>query len=65
MAHGLNKGSIKRRIMKLTTRISASGFIEIKVDEIETIIFKGGKSEINEMIYNLQDVIEDLNKLKR
>ena len=49
--------------MKLTTRISASGFIEIKVDEIETTIFKHSKNEIDDMITNLLDVVEDLAKL--
>ena len=50
--------------MKLTTRISASGFIEIKVDEIETTIFKGINGELDEMIQNLQDTIDNLEKLK-
>lgn len=49
--------------MKVTTRISASGFIEIKVDEIETTIFKYDKKEISDMIENLLEVIEDLEKL--
>jgi hypothetical protein len=49
--------------MKLTTRISASGFIEIKVDEIETTIFKHSKNEIEQMIDNLLNVIDELEKL--
>jgi len=49
--------------MKITTRISASGFIEIKVDEIETTIFKDSKKEISDMIENLLEVIEDIEKL--
>jgi len=51
--------------MELTTRISASGFIEIKVDEIKTIIFKDSKKEISDMIQNLLDVIEDIEKLEK
>lgn len=49
--------------MKLTTRISASGFIEIKVDEIETTIFKNSKIEIEQMIDNLLNVIDELEQL--
>jgi hypothetical protein len=51
--------------MKITTRISASGFIEIKVDEIETTIFKDSKKEISDMIQNLLDVIDDIEKLEK
>ena len=45
--------------MKLTTRTTHS-FIEIKVDEIETTLYKSYPDEIKEMIDNLRDVIEDL-----
>ena len=44
--------------MILTTR-KTHAFIEIKVDGIETTIFKG-KEEVEDMIHNLQDVIGDL-----
>lgn len=50
--------------MKLTTRISASGFIEIIVDEIETTVFNDSSREIEDMIENLKEVIEDLEKLQ-
>jgi hypothetical protein len=50
--------------MKLTQRITHA-FIEIKVDEIETTIFKGSDEEINEMIHNLEDVLEDLYSMRR
>lgn len=50
--------------MKLTTRFSASGFIEIKIDTIEETIFKNSKEEIDELIENLKSVIEDLGALK-
>lgn len=45
--------------MKLTQRLTHA-FIEIKVDEIETTIFKDSKDEIEETIANLTDVLEDL-----
>jgi len=51
--------------MTLTTRFSASGFLEIKVDEIETTIFKNSDSEIDNFIFNLESVIEDLKTLKQ
>lgn len=50
--------------MKLITRISSSGFIEIKVDEIETTIFRNSKVEIAEMIGNLLEVIDEIEKLE-
>ena len=50
--------------MTLTTRFSASGFIEIKEDEIETNIFKNDTKEIQDTIDNLQSVIDDLELLK-
>ena len=38
-------------------------FIEIKVDEIETTLFKSDKKDVEQMIYNLLDVVNDLAKL--
>jgi|TARA_R110000823_G_scaffold189193_1_gene321086 hypothetical protein len=35
-------------------------FIEIKVDEIETTVFKSSEQELQTMINNLLDVVEDL-----
>lgn len=50
--------------MKLTTRFANySGFLEIKVDEIETSVYKNG-NERNEMMENLLEVLEDLSKLR-
>ena len=53
--------------MELTTRFANYGsfygsFLEIKVDEIDTIIFKNTKESL-EIIENLISVIEDLCKL--
>ena len=49
--------------MELTTRFANYGsFLEIKVDEIQTDIFKNSKESL-EMIENLIYVIEDLCKL--
>jgi hypothetical protein len=45
--------------MKLTTR-RTHAFIEIKVDEIETTVFKSSPQEIQSMIENLLDVVNDL-----
>lgn len=45
--------------MKLTQR-KTHGFIEIKVDEIETTIFNDSKQEIQDTIDNLTDVLDDL-----
>tara|TARA_R110002012_G_scaffold318980_2_gene538333 strand:- start:341 stop:523 length:183 start_codon:yes stop_codon:yes gene_type:complete len=45
--------------MKLELRRTHS-FIEIKVDEIETIIFKNSDHEITEMIYNVTDLLKQL-----
>jgi len=50
--------------MELQTRFSASGFLEIKVNEIEVTIFKSADSEIDELIFNLESVIDDLRILK-
>jgi len=49
--------------MKITTRISASGFIELKVDEIETTIFKSDENELENTIFNLLQVVEDLSSV--
>jgi hypothetical protein len=49
--------------MVLTTRFSSSGFLEIKVDEIEVVIFKNNTLELNQLIENLKSVIEDLEHL--
>ena len=38
-------------------------FIEIKVDEIETTLFKSDKKDVEQMIYNLLDVVDDLARL--
>jgi hypothetical protein len=51
--------------MKLSTRISASGFIEILTDEIEVTIFNDSTKEIDDLISNLESVIEDLKSLKQ
>ena len=49
--------------MELTTRLSNTGtFLEIEVNEVDTIIFKSTKEAL-EMIENLISVIEDLCKL--
>lgn len=45
--------------MKITTR-TTYGFIELKVDEIETTIFKDSVDELKQHITNLEEVIEDL-----
>lgn len=50
--------------MKLDTRFSSSGFLEIKVDEIESTVFKNDSLEIDSLISNLESVINDLKVLK-
>jgi len=45
--------------MEITTR-RTHGFIEIKVDEIKTTIFKSNQKKIDDTINNLLDVIDDL-----
>jgi len=45
--------------MKLTSR-RTHAFVEIKVDEIETTIFKSSEKEVEDMIHNLLDVANDL-----
>ena len=48
--------------MKLKCR-TTHNFAELKVDEIETTIFKSEEQEVLEVIENLTDVIDDLAKL--
>lgn len=51
--------------MKITSRlIKGCGFIDIKVDAIETTIFVNSTKEIDDMIYDLERIIEDLEELK-
>ena len=54
---------IQSQEMKITAR-RTHAFVDLKVDEIETTIF-GNTHEINEVIENLQEVIEELEKLKQ
>jgi hypothetical protein len=49
--------------MKITIRRTSS-FAELKVDEIETTIFNSYLKEIEDTIENLEEVIEELKKLK-
>lgn len=49
--------------MKITSRHSSSGFIELKVDEIETTIFKTDIDEIETTIINLVSVAQELSEL--
>jgi len=49
--------------MKVTIR-RTHAFLELKVNEIETTIFKSDLLEINEVIENLKDVIEELELFK-
>ena len=49
--------------MELTTRFAGYGqFLNIKIDEIETVIFKNDEDAVK-LIENLISVIEDLCKL--
>ena len=48
--------------MKLTNRLT-NDFLQIKVDAIETIIFKDSKTEIQDTIDNLTDVLDDLHSM--
>jgi len=50
--------------MKITSRFATQGFLELKVDEIEVTIFPSSKTEIEETIENLQNVISDLEILR-
>lgn len=45
--------------MIITTRRTYN-FIELKVDEIETTIFKDSTLELQKMIWDLEEVIDDL-----
>ena len=49
--------------MELKCRLTHN-LAEIKVDEIETTLFKSHPKEIDDMIANLLDIVEDLAKLK-
>lgn len=49
--------------MKLVCRLTHS-LAEIKVDKVETTLFKISPSEIDDMIENLLEIIDDLKKLK-
>lgn len=48
--------------MELKCRLTHN-LAEIKVDEIETTLFKNHPSEVENMIVNLTDIIDDLSKL--
>ena len=48
--------------MELKCRLTHN-LAEIKVDEIETTLFKNHPSEVENMIVNLIDIIDDLSKL--
>jgi hypothetical protein len=47
--------------MRLKSRVTHA-FIEIKVDEIETTVFKSDKKDVEGMIDNLLDVANDLQR---
>ena len=49
--------------MKLTARLTKA-FLDIKVDEIETTIFKDSINEIQELRENLNEILEYLNELQ-
>jgi isopropylmalate/homocitrate/citramalate synthase len=48
--------------MELKCRLTHN-LVEIKVDEIETTLFKSHPKEIEDVIVNLVDIIDDLSKL--
>ena len=48
--------------MELKCRLTHD-LAEIKVDEIETTLFKSHPKEIDDMITNLLDIVDDLSKL--
>ena len=50
--------------MKIAVRRKHT-FVDLQVDEIETIIFQSDSSEIDDTIENLQEVIKELTKLKQ
>ena len=43
---------------------STHSFLEIKVDEVETTIFKDSEHEITTMIHNVTDLLEQLYDMK-
>ena len=45
--------------MKITSRKTHT-FIELKVDEIETTVYKSNPKEVEDMIYNLLEIVNDL-----
>jgi hypothetical protein len=49
--------------MKLKCRLTHN-LAEIKVDETETTVFKSYPNEIDDLIENLEEIIQDLKKLK-
>jgi hypothetical protein len=53
---------LKKNKMKVKCRLTHN-LAEIKVDEIETTLFKSHPKEIEDTIINLLDIIEDLAKL--
>jgi hypothetical protein len=49
-------------IMKLKCRLTHA-FADLKIDEVETTVYKSDPQEIERLIDNLTDVIDDLAKL--
>ena len=49
--------------MKITSRLTKD-FIELRVDKVEETIWKSSKVEIAEMIENLLEIIDDIEKLE-
>lgn len=47
--------------MKIKSRMTRD-FIELRVDEIQTTIFKSDKNQVEEMRDNLLDIVGDLNR---
>jgi hypothetical protein len=47
--------------MKITSRLTHS-YIDIRTDELKTSIFRDNKNEIDEMIYDLLNICDDLTK---
>ena len=48
--------------MELKCRLTHN-LAEIKVDEIETFLFKSHPKEVEDMITNLLDIVDDLSRL--
>ena len=48
--------------MKLKCRLTHA-FADLKIDEVETTVYKSDPQEIKRLIDNLTDVIDDLAKL--